>query len=452
MGTETRITDSEKRWHVHADGRQTGPFTADAIAAGLAEGQYPPGASFSSGGPWMTAAQFTAARGASADVRRGPVLPPPPRAPGTIPAAGPALASKSNVAATMDLDPPIIGFADEPEVPARRAPADPPPLPLPLPVQASVAPDPIDIAPEDGAPPERDRIVVLGRRQSGKTIFLATTYAKLWKSADGMTAKALTGEAHKQLMLAHQQLADGQWPPSTLGTSQMDWEIEYHGKTRLLVALDFAGELFSRAFVDEQTDWPGVKELVNHIDRAAAVILLVDPSVVAGMDPKAAMDDDFGLVQAVQRIRNWPGGEDVPVVLVLTKMDQHQALLDRFGGPMEFVRRHFRALLRILKEVPIMQVSAVQVGRDQQGRLWPRKDSTPINVQNPLRFCLRAIEKIERRSEVHQVQRQQQVMQAQTHAMARERVERDRKNALWAIGGISLVGTTLLGLILYFNI
>src|SRR5205823_369243 len=177
--------------------------------------------------------------------------------------------------------------------------------------------------------------------QSGKTIYLASVYAQLWRSLNGLCAKALSGDVHKQLMSAHNSLRHGEWPAATLGTSRMEMELDYAGKKRLVVTLDYAGELFRKAFVDEQADFPGVKELVDHIDRAAAVVLLVDPSVVSGMDHDAAMDDDFGLVQAVQRIRNWPDGDRVPVVLVLTKMDQYQGLLDRFGSGKEFVRQHF---------------------------------------------------------------------------------------------------------------
>src|SRR5205085_669721 len=128
-------------------------------------------------------------------------------------------------------------------------------------------------------------------------------------------------------------LSQGQWPAATLDSRSVELELEESGHKRLMVALDYAGEMFANAFVHERLDLPGVKPLIDHIDRAAAVMLLIDPSIVAGMDHQAAMEDDFGLVQAVQRIRNWPGGDMVPVVLVLTKIDQHRRLIDKFGGP-----------------------------------------------------------------------------------------------------------------------
>lgn len=315
---------------------------------------------------------------------------------------------------------------------------------------ATVAPQP-DVDDLESDVPERDRIVILGRRQSGKTIYLASIYAQLWRSVDGLTAKALTGEVHRQLMSVHQMLRDSQWPPSTLGTTQVDLELEYHGKRRLLVALDFAGELFSKAFLHEQSDWPGVKELVKHIDRAAAVLLLVDPAVVAGMDKHAAMEDDFGMVQAAQRIRNWAGGERVPIVLVLTKMDQNQELLDRAGGPLQFVRAYFPALLRQLKEMPVVQVSAVQTERAADGKVRPKRESTPINLDHPLRFCLRELEKNERRQELDRIEEQRRaaeaVAMAESHLLRRKAAFR----TLLLTCGIAALGVIVGVLILAFS-
>lgn len=364
--------------------------------------------------------------------------------------ANPGRARGSPAAALADAPPDLsaLEFASSPERGALHS--LPPPLPVP---GSSRSPEPLLDAADDDSQPERDRIVVLGRRQSGKTIFLASIYHKLWKSVDGLTAKALSGEIHKQLINTHLLLQKGEWPSSTLGTSQIDLELEYHGKRRLLVALDYAGELFSKAFVDERNDWPGVKELKSHIDRAAAVLLLVDPVVVAGADSQAAMDDDFGLVQAVQRIRNWPGGEDVPVVLVLTKCDQNQTLLDRAGGPLEFARKHFRALLRALKELPIIQISAIQTEVDKAtGKRKPRADSTPINIDSPLRYCLCALEKTEETAQQRQAAEDRQQAAARAARQRSEIIAREQRLALWSAAAISVVGTALVGLILFFRI
>jgi len=292
-------------------------------------------------------------------------------------------------------------------------------------------------------PPERDRIVVLGRRQSGKTIYLANLYARLWRATGGMTAKALSGEAHKHLMDAHGLLQSGQWPPATLGASQLEMEIDYHDCKHLLVTLDFAGETFARAFLYDQADTPPTKELLHHIDRAAAVLLLVDPSVGAGDDQQAAMEEDFGFVQAVERIRGWPGGEQVPVTVVLTKMDLYQGLLQQYGGPTGLVQHHFPALVRLLKRVVIFQVSAVQVFRDVNGQLRPAINSIPTNLENPLKHCLREIESARQKEARRNQEIQRQIRAANELQQIQRREKKQNVLLIAVICAILLIGAAM---------
>lgn len=237
-------------------------------------------------------------------------------------------------------------------------------------------------------PVERDAILMLGRRRAGKTVYLATLYAMHWKATDGLTMKALAGPTHKMLMGIADRMKQGQWPDATSGTRQLEFELDDHGRKRLLVAFDYAGENFSRAFVDEDQNSPDVRKLLNYLDRAMAVLLLVDPAVAVKGDTDEVADDDFGMVQAVERIRNWPGGDRVPVVLALTKADRTRGIIREAGGPREFVERHYPALVRTLKRVNIFTVSAVQQRADRGGHAVPAAESIPIHVDKPLRYCL----------------------------------------------------------------
>src|SRR5262245_50463536 len=115
-------------------------------------------------------------------------------------------------------------------------------------------PAPLDAETTRTAPVvERDAILILGRRRSGKTIYLATLYAMLWKSVRGLTMKALSGPAHEMLMSIVDQLKRGVWPEATLGTRQVEFELNDHGRKRLLLAFDYSGEDFRQAFVEEDT-------------------------------------------------------------------------------------------------------------------------------------------------------------------------------------------------------
>jgi hypothetical protein len=235
---------------------------------------------------------------------------------------------------------------------------------------------------------ERDSILILGRRRAGKTVYLATLYAMHWKTIGGLTMKALAGPAHKMLMGIMEQLQQGAWPEATLGTRQLEFELDDDGRRCLLVAFDYSGEDFSRAFVDEDQDSPNVRKLLNYLDRAAAVILLIDPAVAVHGASRHVADDDFGMVQAVERIRNWPGGDQVPVVLALTKADRSRKLIQETGTLRDFVVRHYPALVRTLGRITIFAVSAVQQKRNESGKAIPAPDSVPINVDKPLRYCL----------------------------------------------------------------
>jgi len=296
-------------------------------------------------------------------------------------------------------------------------------------------------------PVERDAIVILGRRRAGKTVYLATLYAKHWKASDGLTMKALAGPTHKMLMDIVDRLKHGQWPDSTLGTRQLEFELDDHGRKQLLIAFDYAGENFSKAFVEEDQSSPDVVKLLGYLKRAAAVILLIDPLVAVKGRNDEVMDDDYGMVQAVERIRNWPGGDQVPIVLVLTKWDLTRKLIHESGSPGQFVQRHYPALLRTLGRVKVYEVSAVQQKPDADGKPAPTPDSLPLNIEKPLRFCLdqlraqeQAREQARREQERAQAARQyEQSLVAAEHS--------SNRRAAFIVAAIVILGMCLCALI-----
>ena len=100
----------------------------------------------------------------------------------------------------------------------------------------------------------RDRIVILGRRSSGKTVFLSLLYDKLWNSLGHLRLKALKGGDHVEFISTAEGLMNGKWPPATQGFSQSFIELTYFEKKRTIVALDYPGEVFTNAFVMLQSE------------------------------------------------------------------------------------------------------------------------------------------------------------------------------------------------------
>jgi len=368
MGASTPSIENEP-WYVYTGGKPQGPYPLDEVRALLRADLVPQDALFSAGGcPWIPRPEFEKLIGLDG----GEFV---PLEPITTEVQGGAARSAPE------------DYSDG------AAPHEPP-------SHVAVATGATDELPL-GAVPTRDRVVVVGRRAAGKTVYLATLYHRLWKSSDGFSMRALSGQAHRELILTYDTLQHREWPAATLRSTlnHMEFELEYRGRRRILVGLDYAGEVFRDAFVGDDAISPEAKALLSHIDRALAVMLMVDPLIAAGTDADAAMDDDFGIVQAVQRIRDWPGGEDVPVVVLLTKADRqsHARLFRRKGSTREFVATHYPALVRTLKKVKVFHVSAAQAELNEEGRTRPCADSTPMNVVEPLKYCLDVLDRREER-------------------------------------------------------
>jgi hypothetical protein len=291
------------------------------------------------------------------------------------------------------------------------------------------------------AGPKRDRIVFLGRRAAGKTVYLSVLYDRYWRALDGLTMRALSGHVHSDLVRTAEGLRRGQWPPATLETQHCDLEINYKGERYLLVALDYAGELFRRAFVEDATDTPETATLIEHIDSAAAVIILIDPSNVVGPDVDAAIDDDYGMTQAVSRIRSWPGGQDVPVVVAFTKADVTANIVSAEGGLHAFMKRRFPALARTMQKAMMFQISAAPSENDAGGEAHPKPHFQPYQIEKPLVYCLDQLQMREATQRHNAVVRQQiQAAQAQRDMRVRTEKRTNRKVAAIVAGMIVLAG------------
>jgi GTPase SAR1 family protein len=328
------------------------------------------------------------------------------------------------------------------------APSGSPPPPPPPPPQVQPHSSPVDLDSEGGldlslpvdaagipqaSPIEakvRDRIVVLGRRKAGKTIFMSRLYEQLWRSDGDLHMRAVSGTDHLYFLRNIKELQEGRWPAATGGSTYAAIEIEYLRRKHLMVILDYAGEVFQRAFVEGIVD-DSSSELLDHVDRAAAVILLVDPSVAMTGELEEFADDDFGMASAIRRIRDWPGGKQVPVALVLTKIDQSKRRLEQVGGLVAFVRKYYGPLLRTIGNVKVFGAAAVRQGEDGLGKAVPEMRKPAVGIVEPLTYCLRRLEIVARESEEHQRQiesarRIESIRQAEAEAQ-------QRSNLMWTV-------------------
>ena len=311
-------------------------------------------------------------------------------------------------------------------------------------VGGAAAPPPPPIAsapplsvPSGGSPPLRDRIIVLGRRRSGKTVYLARLYERMWNSKGEIHMGAVDGQTHLGLLSQIDAMSKRSWPASTEALSHFKIDITYQNEKFLMVALDYPGEVFRRAFM-EGSDEPAVRELLDNVDRAAAVIVLVDPGVMFEGDMIEQADQDFGLVAAIKRIRDWPGAENVPVAITLTKCDRYRDEIEAAGGISRFVKDKYANLYRAAvargRAGTVFACAAVRSKKDGLGREMPDLSKTPKGLVEPLEYCLKQMRghRAQRRLEAHAEDQRRAVEEAQM-----VEAELDRKMSMlttWLIG------------------
>ena len=73
----------------------------------------------------------------------------------------------------------------------------------------------------------RDRIVILGRRKAGKTVFLARLYEQLWNAhPSGLTMRTLEGTGHVALMEVNERLV-GSTVFKTVERCKSLWQVRF---------------------------------------------------------------------------------------------------------------------------------------------------------------------------------------------------------------------------------
>ena len=294
------------------------------------------------------------------------------------------------------------------------------------------------------AEPQRDRVVVLGRTRAGKTIYLSRLYEQCWKGDGPLRMEAHDGRTHLAMLSAVERMQEQrQWPAATESNSYLDLQITWNGHPLTMVSLDYPGEVFRRAFVEQVQD-DDTRELIEHVRRAAAVLLLIDPKVLATGRIGEAADDDFGMVQALRFLRSLPGGDRVPIALVLTKIDENADLLRHHGKLRGFAHRFCGNLLRTVPGLRVFGVCAVRSRRDSLGRVVPDLDKPPRGLTGPVEYCMQRVmaeRMAEDRARAAEAMRQR-VQQAERQAEAEERSD----NRFWMyvnaglLAGVALVG------------
>ncbi|MSR45316.1 MAG: hypothetical protein EXS15_08210 [Phycisphaerales bacterium] len=190
-------------------------------------------------------------------------------------------------------------------------------------------------------------------------------------------------------------LASGRWPGATIGQRYVDCDLKFHSKLHRLTILDYPGEVFTKAFVRGESDSEDAASLLDHVDHAKGVILLIDPkNALESRDHTTRADDDFGMTAVVDRIRTYPGGEAVPIAIVLTKCDLHEAKILELGGLKVFISEYLHWITRTAgSHYKTFPCAAVRLTRESRtGNGAPSLVKSPINVIEPLIWILESLD------------------------------------------------------------
>lgn len=239
--------------------------------------------------------------------------------------------------------------------------------------------------------PPKDRIVILGRPSSGKSVFLTVLYHQLWDSPGDLTVRAGDGNTHAALLRDFSSLAHGEWLPATTGRQEYYLELSYKNKVIPLAVLDYPGELFRQLFFEKRLDNEELESLYQHVSRALGVILLIDPrSIIDAGD--AQVDGEYSAIQVVEHVRSGSNGRMLPFVVVFTKRDENAELIKQHGGLALFTRKFMPRLARILAGVPIVHLCAVRTNASDGDARTPWMASSADQVAIPLRLVLERME------------------------------------------------------------
>ena len=258
----------------------------------------------------------------------------------------------------------------------------------------------------------RDRIVVIGRRQAGKTVFLTRLYTNCWNGNMNIRMSCNSGPDHAMFMQLYSDLEKGVWPAATNVSRYFTIDVSMRSTTIPMVVLDYPGEVFTKAFSSDLDD-DLTRELKEHIDRAAAVFVMVDPGVAMYGDTLEKVDDDYGISKAILRVRESPNGSTVPIAIVMTKCDMHKKnilkIMDKEGmidkrssdGLTLFMKKYFRSWFYSLGDeryFRIFPTAAIRTRKDVRGKTIPDMSKRSLEIEKPLIWCFMKVAK-QRKSE-----------------------------------------------------
>jgi hypothetical protein len=257
----------------------------------------------------------------------------------------------------------------------------------------------------------RDVVLLLGGSGAGKTVFTATLYQQLWSGArvvrgrvaqdvaDGAAERAtrtIRGKArhiatHHELLRIAEDLAAGKWPAASVGISHVEVEVTLDGETELVSIVDYPGAELDRAINWQGSD-PLSTELIWLAENASAFIVFIDPDCIAAGG--AQWDQDrAAIAHAIRLARRGAGREQTPVAIIVPKADRHKESVTSSGSARGLLAVRDPVLADLVQPAAYWPTSCISAVATVGGWLKPKRKRPPINVVEPLLYCLATLER-----------------------------------------------------------
>jgi transposase len=141
-------------------------------------------------------------------------------------------------------------------------------------------------------------------------------------------------------------------------------------------------------------------------------------------DVDSQIDNNYGFLQAITRIQNWPGGKDIPIVLILTKIDQNYHILTQHGGTRVFLEKYFSSLIKKTRHLKVCKISAISITDSKI------KDSL-CDLEIPLQYCLDRISAVE--AKIDEISRSKRIKNYCLQLDKKEKTQNIISSIVWLI-------------------
>jgi len=301
---------------------------------------------------------------------------------------------------------------------------------------------------------QRDRIVVIGRVHSGKTVFFSRLYVDCWNAKSGLRMACTSGQEHRMFMEQYDVMEKGGWPAATVGSNYFTIDLTRNDVTIPMVVLDYSGETFRKAFTQD-VDNKETRELIEHVDRACSVLIILDPGVAMHGGTLDKVDDDYGIANAINYVRQSPNGSEIPIAIVMTKCDVHankiMDIIDRENIKekgqerlRKFLKKYFNSWFYGLgskKTYRIFPIAAVRTRTDQRGEQIPDLSKPAHKLMEPIIWCFDIVQKAREREQTVQFKQEQDVRFARFQKKEREEFASYRRKLLifWIVAILFMI-------------